>query len=488
MQQRNPTSTQRTTTVAIALATLLLVVVTGCGSTLYEAQAAFKAGDMRAAETLITGYAKRNRRSEHRVIAHIELGSIMFEAGRYSDSARAFQHAEDELLAIDRAPPPSLTEALETTLKNPAEATYLGTPAERVMSATMLGLAYCMLGDFDAARPSFRSAGFWQEDGIVRHRNRIDEAQRLAESDAQGSALLESVESASRRYEDSFFVGYESVSNSFSDVVQGAFLLGQLAGSSDATDAEFLFGRASAVHPANEYAAADAAIAASIGSSPPDRTYVLYAAGFSPFIIESLFALPVPGVGIVTAAFPLLVPDRTRSPGPLTVEADGVAFTTELVADMDRIVGADFNADLPVITRRHVAAILARNSIAVGTRVAGRRIEGIGGALLQLAGLAYNIWQNKADLRSWRSLPKRFMYASFPTPPSGVITIASPPLGAERIEVSPTGVNMVYIRALRPGVPPTVASFRVGRAGAEATASAVGIDPGPLDTRKGSDR
>ncbi|MEL6795557.1 MAG: tetratricopeptide repeat protein [Planctomycetota bacterium] len=446
--------------VAGALSLLAALPLAGCGSTLYEAQAAFKAGNANAAENLIADYARANKRSEHRVIAHFELGSIMFEAGRYADSARAFQYAEDQLLELERNPPSSFTEQLESTFKNPAEVTYRGTPYERVMSATMLGLAYCMLGDFESARPSFRSADFWQDDGIRQRQEQINGARR--ELDESRAPLAAGVESAARSYEDSFFTGYESVSNSFADVVQGAFLLGQLEGSSDATDAAFFFGRASGIYPSNTFAARDAALADQVGSTPPNRTYVLFATGFAPFLMELTIALPLPGIGIATAAFPILTIDQSGYTRTLTIEADSELYEPEPIADMDRIVGADFNAELPAITAKHTAAILARNSIAVGTRVAAREVEGPAGALLALSGLFYNIWQNKADLRSWRTLPKYYAYASFETPASGIITIDAPPLGPESVEVSPTGVNIVYVRALRPNLPVTIAAFNVG--------------------------
>lgn len=449
----------------LSLAALATLMLTGCGSKLYTAQAAFKAGDMPAAEKNIQAYAKQNKRSEHRIIAHLELGSIMFEAGRYEASAAAFQFVEDQLLALEQDKEYKVTEELESAIKNPAEVTYRGTPYERVMSATMLGLSYCMMGDFESARPSFRSADFWQDDGIRKRQEQIDNARKEVAAEENNADLVASNESAAGRYNDSFFTGYESVSNSFADVIQGAFLLGQLVGSSDASDAAFLFGRASEINPENRYAAQDAALAAEIGFSVPNRTYVLFATGFSPFMIEIPIALPVPGVGIVTAAFPILKRDESGYTQTISIEADGQTFTAEPIADMDRIVGANFNAELPLIITRHTASILAKNGIGVGARATARQVGGIEGLLIQLTAWAYQIWQNKADIRSWQTLPKHYMYASFPTPASGVISVGGSPFGAESVEVAPTGVNIVYVRALRPNMPMTIAPFQVGTAG-----------------------
>ncbi len=450
---------------SVLLTAAVVSTLAGCKSSIYDAQAAFKQGDMAAAEKKITSYARANKRSEHRVIAHFELGSILFEAGRYEASAAAFQFAEDELLALETEKEYKVSEEIEAAIKNPAEVTYRGTPYERVMSATMLGLAYCMVGDFESARPSFRSADFWQDDGIRRRQAQIDKAQRDVAEEEKNAELVSTNESAAGSYSDSFFVGYETVSNAFADVVQGAFLLGQLQGSSDASDAAFLFGRASEIHPDNSYAAADAALAAEAGFTVPNRTYVLFATGFSPYMVEFPIVLPLPGVGLATAAFPILKTDESGYTSELTVDADGRAYTVEPIASMDRIVGANFNAELPLIVTRHTASILAKNGIAVGARATARQVGGVEGLFIQLTAWAYNIWQNKADIRSWQTLPKYYMYASFPTPESGVITIVAPPFGAESVEVAPTGVNMVYVRALRPNTPVTVAAFQVGTGG-----------------------
>ena len=449
----------------IILSVLAATLLTGCSSNLYTAQAAFKAGDMAAAEKQIQSYARKNKRSEHRVIAHFELGSIMFEAGRYEAAADAFQFAEDQLLALEQEKEYNVSEEIESALKNPAEVTYRGTPYERVMSATMLGLAYCMMGDFESARPSFRSADCWQDDGIRKRQEQIDKAQQQVAEEEENADLVSTNESAAGSYNDSFFVGYESVSNSFADVVQGAFLLGQLQGSSDASDAAFLFGRASDINPSNSYAAEDAALAAEVGFTVPDRTYIFFATGFAPFMVEIPIALPLPGVGIATAAFPILRTDESGYTQALSVEADGQTFRVEPIADMDRIVGANFNAELPLIITRHTASILAKNGLAVGASATARQVGGFEGLLIQLSAWAYNIWQNKADIRSWQTLPKYYMYASFPTPASGVVSIDGSPFGAESVEVNPTGVNIIYVRALRPNMPYTVAPFQVGTGG-----------------------
>lgn len=468
MTARSPRAAAVFGAALLAAGTLL----TGCGSKLYTAQAAFKAGDMVAAEKNIEAYARQNKRSEHRIIAHFELGSILFEAGRYEESAAAFQYAEDQLLALEQEKEYKVSEEIESALKNPAEVTYRGTPYERVMSATMMGIAYSMQGDFESARPSFRSADFWQDDGIRKRQEQIDDARDEIAEDEANQDMVAANESAAGSYSDSFFAGYESVSNSFADVVQGAFLLGQLQGSSDATDAAFLFGRASEINPDNSFAAADAALAEEAGFSVPNRTYVLFATGFSPFMIEIPIVLPLPGVGVATAAFPILQRDEAGYTGGLSIEADGQTFSVEPIADMDRIVGANFNAELPLIITRHTASILAKNGLAVGANAAARQVGGYEGLLIQLTAWIYNIWQNKADIRSWQTLPKYYMYASFPTPASGTITIDSSPFGAESVELSATGVNIVYVRALRPTMPMTVASFTVGTGG---------IDRAPTD-------
>lgn len=459
-----------------ALTACTVLALGGCGSTLYDAQAAFKAGDTSTAEKAIKSYAAGNKASEHRVIAHLELGSILFARGKYEESVRAFEYAEAQMDQLDAQKEYKLTEELESAIKNPAEMTYRGTPYDRVMASTMLALGYCMLGDFDAARPMFKNAQFRQQEALRRRQELIDQAQKQAEEDRNlGNARSKAAE----RYTDAFFAGYETVSNSFANTAQAAFLLGQQLGTSDADEAGDLLKSVAAINSGNPYVEEDLAIAARTGGVPPDRTYVLFATGFVPHMVDIPIALPYPG-GIATAAFPTLVPDGGAVMPPISIDANGRTYPVEMLADMDAIVGTDFNAELPLIITRHTVSALVKNGVGVGAAATANNVGGAEGALIQLAAIAYQIWQNKADIRSWQTLPGRFMYASFDTPADGVITLVLQTGDTRSVEVAPEGVSIVFVRAYRPNQPVTISAFSVGTGTVSDEPAAAEIASGPM--------
>ncbi|MEO0513385.1 MAG: hypothetical protein AAF108_10900 [Planctomycetota bacterium] len=441
----------------------------GCAGGLYKSQEYFKAGDPVTAEECIVDYAS-DPGDENIVIAKIEEGSILFFNGKYGPAADAFQAAEERIERLDESPEYSLSSEAASAATTPESIPYEGTPYDRVLATTYRGLAYGLAGNPDAARAALFNAQFRQKDAIRIRQKQIEEAAEQEEDDrfARGSSTAQDA------YGDAFFAGYDVASNSFADAVNAAFRLGQMKDSSDADTARDFLRRVGSINPENGYVGLDIAVAeATSAGSPPDRTYVFFATGYGPYRDEFKIAIPYAvdgGLRTVQAAFPILRRDELNFAQPITIEAGGDRYTVETLADMDRIVGADFKARLRSIIIRHVVSAVGRELIATGARAAGEEIGGVEGALVNIAGAIYKTAQNRADRRSWATLPKYYYYASFETPEDGTLSINDPASGPYSIDVEPGGVNIVHVRATRPGFRFQIANFNVGTSGLRAAA------------------
>ncbi|MEY3020829.1 MAG: hypothetical protein RIS86_25, partial [Planctomycetota bacterium] len=69
---------------------------------------------------------------------------------------------------------------------------------------------------------------------------------------------------------------------------------------------------------------------------------------------------------------------------------------------------------------------------------------------------------NSADLRTWLTLPKRVLYASFPAPADGQVTLElddGRTIGP--IETESNGLTIVHLRAPGPAAEPAVRTIRI---------------------------
>lgn len=443
-----------------------LPLLGGCAQDILKVQEQVKVGEVFKARDGITAYVNKNKTSEHRVIAHLEMGSIYHLTGDLKESNEAFERAEELMDEIDSSPEYSFSREFKAALTNPEEITYRGTPYDRVMASIYRGINYALMGDFDAARPAFTNAEKRQEEALAARDKQIAEAEReMAKEQYKTDDGNSQTKVANTTYGDlSQFAPYEGFANPFADVLRGAFLLGQSKNAGDWQQARFLFRRAKGLVPGNSFLDQDITIAEQVLQDAPNRTYVFYSTGFAPYLKQVRVDIPYitsGGPRTVNASFPILVPVESMVPNA-TVTASGSMIQCLEISDMDRIVGADFKAELPLILTRHIGSAVAKKVGSAGAnQVAAATDNDLVKLIVSIVGLIYNTAQNKADRRIWATLPKKFFYASFETPDSGTITVNAPGAGSRTVDVSPQGVNIVLVRTMSPGLPMDVRSFTV---------------------------
>ncbi len=380
--------------------------------------ASIAAGDYRGAASLATARAEKKSGDRiNRVVYNLEAARAAQLAGDYAASRDFFERAHDDVRPyLDEKAEAKITEAGATTLVNQTTAIYRATPVERIMAPTLDALNAMAMGDLDAARVRLNLARDWQQDAVRRY-GKAGASEIERDAAARGVPVREEgVMAAVAPYYSNLqdLSGYADYGNPFASHLRGVFLLATASDAGDLERARFELRQVVAMEPSAEpVVTPDLEAAASGGLSGP-VVWVYFLTGRAPSLEEIRLDIPIPAgnVNYVAAAFPRLVinPDGVFS---ARVSGGGDSVGTVELADVDAMVAADFRRRLPTIVMQEVLS----SALKAGATYAASR-EGRDG-WAQLAGILYQALTTAADLRSWRSLPKRVLVARVATPPDG---------------------------------------------------------------------
>jgi len=212
-------------------------------------------------------------------------------------------------------------------------------------------------------------------------------------------------------------------------------------------------------------------------------TYVIFETGCAPMRGQTRIDIPIvfSKVSYVGAAFPTLKPHGNFQPY-LTVTVNGTNYTTQTVANMDSIVALDFKNEQPVVITKTIAATVTKAVAAYAANEAARQAGGdLGGLLMQLGTMAFQMAVNIADTRTWTTLPKEFQICRFPTPADGQLELSTPngmkisvnlirgdgakiDLTSTNVQASLDGtglINVVYVKSITAATPLLVSQFKL---------------------------
>jgi len=442
--------------------------LSGCASGLLPIQQAFRQGDFEAAANKIRGYSHRHDGgTPQTVIALIEHGSMARMVGRFAESDAAFAAAEARMADLDRNPGISATERVSAMARTPDRIAYEGFFYDRQFVATYRALNAMALGNLEDARQHFVRADRWQALAILENRQR---AMQLREEEAAARRNYGSFDRAASdprlasstqdRYGDlAQYEAYAEFANPYVDMLRAVYLLGMAESASDYDVARNLMRRVAGMAPGNPFVLEDLDLADKLAQGEVDKpnlVYVFFETGLAPFRAQSKVSIPVflvsDRVQIVPIAAPYIVFDETYAS---TLHADGTSAST--LASVDRIVAAEFRAQLPGLTTRMITAAAFKVSVQFGVNQALRRSDPLIRIAAMLAGVIWASASNEADLRTWATLPKEVQYARLDTPANGRVELT---FGGRSfsVPVEPEGINLVVVRSVRPGFAPLITS------------------------------
>lgn len=441
-----------------------LGVPAGCQHDYRECSAkldkALMCGDMAHAGDLAYAGFKGCGEGHDHVVYAMDAGPVLLMNGRGRESAETLASAYDYVRPyLDTKAEASVSSGAAQLALNQTVATYRGTPVERILLNTMLAVNRLQAGDNAAARVELNRAEDWQKDAEARYAKAIEEDKDKAtkKAKAQGidlGAVMQNKElkDITEGLEDA--TEYAAFQSPWTSYLRAVFLLATGDAVGDRGTARSELRRVWEMCPECRPMVETDLVTAESGAASP-TTWVFVMSGLSPRQEERKVRVPIPvGRGnfvYVVAAFPWLVPVGAFNDS-FEVSGGGRASPAVLLMDVDRNVKAEYKQRIAGI----IAQELASSGIkAVGAYVLRESVKDNSFAFIAVAaaGVIAQEVSTSADLRIWRTLPKRIYIARVPSPADGKIVVSARGGPSVTVDVDSKGSNGVLVWQTQTGAP-----------------------------------
>jgi hypothetical protein len=353
-------------------------------------------------------YEKLKPSAADRVLYLMNKGMLLRMTGDYDESTRSLEEAKQ---LIERLRALSLREQALSLTVNDATKAFIGEDFERVMVNAYLALNYLEQGRLDDARVEalqvdvlLRDKGQkttivkpYEEDAFARYLTGI-----IYEDEGEWSDAMISYRQAYEAYEkQEKAFGVEMPQSLKHDLIRLADRVGL-------TDEAKKFREQFNIK--NTMSEADLL---QLG-----EVILTVHAGLAPIKRERSTTLPNPATGrILRIALPQYQ-SRAQPFGSASLAADASPpVSTSRVENIQAIAEKTLDAEMPLITARAVARMAAKDTIAAVTSNSGSSGDQGGAALLGLLVNVAGVVTERADTRSWFTLPGEIHLARLPLPP-----------------------------------------------------------------------
>lgn len=381
----------------------------------------------------------------------MQLGSLERINQDYKQSNDDFDKAEEMLNFFDYHN--KAADSVAATAVNENIVPYLGEEYDGIMVNTYKALNFMALGDNELARVEFNRAldrqrrakeKFAQE--IAKLQNEIDKAQEKEDSQVKKNVENPEIQQLiEERYPGIYnFKAYPDFVNPFTTYIAGVFF--DLIG--DYSKADPLLKEAYGMVSDNKYLAEDIAVTEQVLDGQKqlkDTVWVVFENGMGP--VKEEFRIDIPlfvetkKVKYIGIALPQLIFREQAYPN-LSILAGDQRYTTEQVADMDRVIQTEFNKDFKGILTRAIISTTAKAVAQYALEKQGKSSSRVASLLMA----AYSYATTAADVRIWTTLPKNFQVARFPMPADGLIVIEPPGGESFQIKIPPCKNSLVYVK------------------------------------------
>jgi uncharacterized protein len=451
---------------SLLLAVVAGLLATGCKT--YQEQNKviryWQRGDLTNAVVEAAKTASKNANNKDAIIWHLEQGAVLRANGQYEDSNKAFETAQEKMDDYAQKAKVRLGQETGALLSNQAELDYEGRTYDGIMLNTYMALNYLALGEPDKARPELIRAYQRQQDAVQDNAKRIEKVQDEAAKNKDSAAiqraqndpgLQSQIQNASTNLNN--LKPYAAYVNPFTVYLDGLFFMTDAVDSSDVERARKSFERVTEMAPDNRYVREDLAMVNGLINGRPlaPTTFVIFETGCAPVRDQVRIDIPiiVAKVSYIGAAFPTLKPQGNYVPS-LTVAADGKNFGTELVSDMDSVIGLDFKNEMPIIITKTIAATVVKGVAAYMANAAAGQQNEWAGLFTQIGTAIYQAAVNIADERTWTTLPKQFQACHFPTPPDRKIELKTPgDRQTMAVTIGDGTINLIYVKSINANSP-----------------------------------
>lgn len=469
-------------TVNASWATLLVLsglVLSGC-QTLAPTQnkadfnALYEAGDYRAAADAAVAASTQGmfgQRATPKLLWSLQAGAALTASGDFATSNSVLDAAEELAKSEDTE---SLgrkgMEMLTTTLVNNNLNRYSPSVYDGVMINTYKALNNIFLQDHANARIEFNRAADRQRRAEDYFSARIEAEQQKKtpeqkEIDPAASPLnmVKSQEEAEKSIYESYpelqnWEVYPNFVNPYTDYLHGLFFLLASDDRDDYGKARDSLRRVAGMNPNNPAVKTDLMVVNKLirgqwkKQNLNPAVWVIFENGLGPEIEELLVPIPLymvsDKVEYSQIALPKLI-TRNQAYTRLDLYSGKRKLgSTAPLADFDRVVQTEFQAEFPYRVTEAVMSTLAKGLI----QYKAREQAGLAGALV--AGV-YQATTTRADTRIWSALPKEIQVARLRPPADRKLLVTAPGMSTPlSIELPDSQFTIVYIKATTTGTAP----------------------------------
>jgi hypothetical protein len=381
----------------------------------------------------------------------LQLGSLERIKQNYTQSNDYFDKSEQMLNYFDYQN--EAVDSFASIAVNENIVPYVGEEYDGIMINTYKALNFMALGENELARVEFNRALDRQRRAKEKFAKEIAKLQDELDKEQanEDSHVKENVENPevkqliADKYPGLYnFKAYPDFVNPFTTYIAGIFF--NLVG--DHSKAAPLLKEAYGMVSDNEYLAQDIAATEQVLDGKKELTntvWVIFENGMGPVKDEFRIDIPLFGERDKVKYFGIALPKlefREQAYPNLSITAADQNYTTEQVADMDRVIQTEFNKDFKSILTR---AIISATSKAVA-QYALEKKDDSSATLASFLVAAYQFATTAADVRIWTTLPKDFQVARFAIPADRQITIN--PSGGQsfQIEIPPCKNSLIYVK------------------------------------------
>ncbi len=331
---------------------------------------------------------------------------------------------------------------------------YVGEEYDGIMVNTYKALNFMTLGENELARVEFNRAldrqrrakeNFARE--IAKLKNELEQEQKKKKSNVKKNVENPEIEQLlTERYPGLHeFEPYPDFVNPFTTYIAGVYF--NLVG--DHTKAATLLKESYGMVSDNDYIAEDLAFTEQILDGQEelkDTVWVIFENGLGPIKEEFRIDIPLFIATDKVKYFGIALPKlrfREQAYPYLSIKAAGQNYTTQIVADMDRVIQTEFKKDFNGILTR---AIISATAKAVAQYAVGKKEDSLSADLASAFVAIYSYATTAADVRIWTTLPKDFQVARLPMPPDRLVTIEPPGGQPFQVKIPACQKALAYVR------------------------------------------
>jgi len=410
--------------------------------------------------------------SRDAMIWRLEEGTTLMFAGRTEESLEAFDKAESIVDYWDTQADVRLGDETGAALTNLAMLPYRGRAYDKIMMNTYKAINYLRLQDFPAARVELNRALEQQREAVRKNAERLEEAQEEAKATASQENGFNAGKAASdptveAKLQDNVseamrLATYTDYVNPFTVWLDGLYFSYHSTGGSDYERARKSLERVKGMAPAAsdlidaELTRLEGRVS---GKKAEPIVYVIFETGRGPWRKEFRVDIPLLAVtdevSYFGAAFPTMEVHFDWVPA-LQIESQGEVLGTTLpICSMDSVVATDFQNEWPIIVTK---TLVSAGTKALASYLAKEAVKDSGSDAALFMNIATAIYQaavNKADLRTWSTIPKEIQVAAVPLPESRILRLVPSNNTATPVEVPLTDdpVQVVHVRSVKTYTP-----------------------------------